>query len=77
MKNNKLDKRLDEAKKMPKLHHTMPGECFDAKSSEVLEWIASQPPLMLYLFDKVKSTGKIEYDAETSAWRGIDWKEGR
>lgn len=70
MRARRPDKRLDAAKRMPALHHTLPGKGFDAKSSEVLQWLASQPELMLYLFDKAKGNGLIEYDAATGTWKG-------
>lgn len=66
----KIDKRLNAARRMPALHHTLPGKEFDAKSSEVLAWLASQSALMLYLFDKAKGNGLIEYDAESGTWKG-------
>lgn len=70
MTRKKIDKRLDAARSMPALHHTLPGQEFDAKSSEVLDWLASQPALMLYLFDKAKGNGLIAYDAKTNTWKG-------
>ena len=72
----KHDKRLDAARRMPKLRHRVPGEEFDILDSEAATWLASQPEIRQYLFDKAKQLGLIRYDRESGTWQGSDAEEG-
>lgn len=70
-------KKLDFGKDMPPSFHTLPGEEFSPEKSEVLKWIASQPMLLIWLKDQLKSAGYITYDATTGKWTGVDYgREG-
>lgn len=60
---------------MPPLHHSLPGETFHYKKSEVLKWLAERPALIDYLFDRAVSTNQIEYNKNTGKWQGIDYEE--
>ena len=65
--------RLEIAKSMPPLHHTLPGEPFDISKSEVIQWLMDQPDIMQMVFNAVKEK-YIVYDRGTSTWRGIDYE---
>lgn len=71
----KHDKRLDAARWMPALRHSVPGEEFDILDSEAAEWLASQPEIRQYLFDKAKQLGLIRYDRESGTWSGAATEE--
>lgn len=64
-------KLLDVAKKMPALRHSVPGETFDIRKSEVVKWLLDQPDIMNYLWNHVKQSGYVEYDSETGLWKGV------
>ena len=71
-KKKKRSKSLEVARKMPPLYHTLPGEQFDLKKSEVVKWISEQPQLQAWVLDQLKSAGYVEYDPETGLWSGIE-----
>lgn len=71
-KKKQRSKKLDVAKKMPPLYHTLPGKAFSLEESEVLEWLSSQGELQLWLFNQLSYAGYIEYDPETGLWSGIE-----
>lgn len=71
----KHDKRLDAARRMPALRHSIPGEEFDILDSEAAEWLASQSEIRQYLFDKAKQLDLIRYDRESGAWSGAATEE--
>lgn len=72
MARRKRSKRLEVAKKMPRLYHTIPGEGYDPEKSEVVKWISEQPQLQAWVLDQLKSDGYVEYDPETGLWSGIE-----
>lgn len=63
------------AANMPPLYHTLPGEEFNYRNSEVLKWLAARPALISYLYDQAKAKGEIIFDATTGKWQGVDWEE--
>ena len=69
------DKRLLVGCEMPPLYHTLPGETYDAKKSEVLNWISERPGLLTYMFDKLVSGKYIFYDPDTGKWQGVDYDD--
>lgn len=72
-KQKKYSKKLLIAKLMPSLHHTLPGQKYDAKKSQVLSWIVEQPDILEWAFDQMKSTGYISYNSADGKWTGIDY----
>lgn len=70
-----VHEKLMVAANMPPLYHTLPGETFNYKNSEVLKWLADRPALIEYLFDRAVSTKQIVYNKYTGQWRGVDWEE--
>lgn len=63
---------------MPPLRHSVDGQPFDINQSAVMNWILSQPDIKQWIFDKVKSSERIAYDASTRCWRGVErGKPGR
>lgn len=73
-KSTQMDRRLKVAANMPPLYHTLPGEPFHYKKSEVLKWLSERPALIDYLFDRAASTKQIEYDDFTGKWQGVNWE---
>ena len=67
-------KRLEVAKKMPPLYHSLPGEEFGICKSEAVKWLIAQPEILGYLFDKLKDGAFITYDKTTGKWQGVDYK---
>ena len=72
MTRRKRSKRLEVAKKMPELYHTLPGERYYPENSEVLEWLGEQHEMMEWLFEQLRNAGYVEYDKKTGRWSGIE-----
>lgn len=70
----KYSVNLEIGKKMPLLYHTLPGQEFDYKKSEVLDWIAQQPEMLNFVREQLKSAGYIKYDRKTGLWVGVDYE---
>ena len=66
--------KLSVARRMPKLRHSIPGEEFDIKKSEAANWLAAQPEILQYLFDRIKGID-IVYDHSSGTWQGIDYDD--
>lgn len=66
-----ISSKLNIAEKMPPLYHSIPGQNFDIKNSEVVKWLIEQPEILQYLFDKI-SHNYLQYDSATGKWKGID-----
>lgn len=66
--------RFDAARKMPPLRHSIPGQPFDIRNSEVIQWLIQQPDILKYIFEKA-NTGlhAIRYDSNTGTWQGADY----
>lgn len=69
------DKRLAVAKKMPPLKRIRPGDTYSTESDQVLHWLTQQPPLMMFLFDKLAANGCIRYDPNKKEWVGVDYAD--
>ena len=67
--------RLDVAKNLPPLRHSLPGEVFDIAHSEVVRWLMGQPEIMQLVFNAARNRGFIVYDKETGTWRGADYAD--
>lgn len=67
-KKNEPLRLMTASKNMPPLFHTLPGQKFDIRNSEVIKWLISNPEVLQYLFDKVKNRGFIIYNSETKKW---------
>ena len=72
-KKKKYSVNLDAGKNMPPLYHTFPGQEFDYKKSEVLNWIAQQPEMLNFVRDQLNSAGYIVYNPDTGQWCGVDY----
>lgn len=70
----KYSVNLGIGKKMPPLYHMLPGQEFDYKKSEVLDWIAQQPEMLNFVREQLKSAGYIKYDRKTGLWTGVDYE---
>lgn len=62
---------LDTLSSMPPLHHTLPGEAFDADKSEVIAWMIARPGFKNWLFHRMTHSERIEYDAASGCWHGV------
>lgn len=60
---------------MPPLYHTLPGEIFDYRKSEVLQWLSERPALIQYLYDRAVSTKQIVFNHATGKWQGVEWED--
>lgn len=67
------DKRLLVANEMPPLYRTKPGQGYAYKNDDVLKWISERPGLLMYVFDKLKDGGYIEYNPDLGKWQGVDY----
>lgn len=72
MGKRKRSKKLIFAKNMPPLYHTLPGEKYSHKKSEVLKWLSERPALIEYIFETVKNK-EIVYNPKTGKWQGADY----
>jgi hypothetical protein len=46
------------------------GQPFDIAKSEVVGWLISQPEIQYWLFERLKESQAIVFDAATRAWSG-------
>ncbi|MGN0508691.1 MAG: hypothetical protein ACI4GX_05605 [Ruminococcus sp.] len=67
-------KKLLVARNMPPLYHTIPGQRFDITQSEVLKWLVAQPEILNYIWDNIKNSDDVCYDADTGKWYGVDFE---
>lgn len=74
MPKKKSKPKLRVARNMPPLHHTLPGEPYHYKKSEVLKWLSERPALIEQIFADVSGTKDIIYDSYTGKWQGVDWE---
>ena len=71
MKNKKILVTMN----MPPLYHTIPGERFDIRKSECIQWLIRRPDILNYLWDQIKQSGYIVFDPQTGKWHGIDFRK--
>ncbi len=71
------NKNLEVAKKMPPLHHKLPGQEFDISKSEVVKWLIGQPEILQFVMDRVAGRSEasrlIRYNPDTGTWQGVDY----
>ena len=60
-------KLLDAVKRMPELRHSIPG------NSEVIKWLIMQPEILNYIWNNIKNSEAIKYNAESGCWSGVDY----
>lgn len=72
-KKKNRNKNLIFAANMPPLYHTLPGEKFSNKKSEVLKWISERPALLNYVFNQASNAKEIIYNPNTGKWQGVDY----
>lgn len=69
MKSPKIRHVLSE---MPALsHYPRKPEEFDILDSEVVQWMAKNRAIMLWLFDAARQSKTIVFDAQSECWRGV------
>ena len=71
----RVSRLLQPALAMPPLEHWDRAQPFDASNSEVLKWIAAQPELQAWLFEKLRNWRLIVFNRETGLWNGKDWHQ--
>lgn len=69
------NKKLDAARYMPPLHHSVPGEEFNIKNSQAIMWLLKSPDILNYLWDHVRQSANIVYDPDTCTWKGVDYHD--
>lgn len=73
--NRKTSEKLEVIKQMPPSYHTLPGQKFDIKKSEVVQWLVDQPEILNNLWNRLKQSGFVKYDSDTGLWTGVDYEE--
>lgn len=73
MVRRKRNKIFDVARFMPPLRHSIPGEEFDIKKSEVVKWLLRNPAILNYVWNNIKQSGVVEYNPKTGTWKGVDY----
>lgn len=73
----KRSKKLDIAKKMPPLRHSIPEQDFDWKTSEVMKWLLLQDEIRSWIWQQITNSKYIIFDPETRTWCGVEYSEGR
>ncbi|WP_203219166.1 hypothetical protein AWH56_005315 [Anaerobacillus isosaccharinicus] len=51
----KRSTKLNVARKLPPSYHTIPGQTFDIKNSEVINWLISQPDILNFIWNNIKT----------------------
>ncbi|GED34011.1 hypothetical protein P9G84_22470 [Brevibacillus centrosporus] len=69
----KRSKKLDVGRNLPPSYHKLPGEEYDVRKSEIVQWLIQQPSILEFLWDQFKQSGEIVYDPSTGKWRGVDY----
>jgi len=64
--------KIDVASNLPPLYHKLPGEEYNPKKSEVIQWLIQRPSILEFLWDHVKQSGLVVYNQATGKWQGID-----
>ena len=75
MSRKKKNPKLRVAGNMPPLYHTLPGESYNHKNSEVLKWLSERPALIEHLFTEGSHSKDIIYDAAAGLWIGVNYEE--
>lgn len=74
MKKKLRSKKLLIARNMPPSFHTIPGQPFDPKKSEVIKWLIERPAILNFLWDQIKQSDDVVYDDKTGKWQGVDYE---
>lgn len=76
MRRNSRTHKFDAARKMPPLYHSIPGQPFDIRKSQVVQWLISQPDILSYIFTKAGiGTKSIHYNPTTGKWQEADYDD--
>jgi hypothetical protein len=67
----KIPRRLEVVRSMPVMQHQIDSQEFDWLQSPLMAWVTAQPEVRAYLFDKIRGSGLIEFDAVTRTWKGV------
>lgn len=60
-------------REMPPLKHTGFAEEFIPEKSEVFNWICSHYEFAQMIFNDMRNSGYIKYNADTQTWQGVDY----
>lgn len=71
----KRSKKLDVAKNLPPSYHKLPGEEYNVKKSEVVQWLMQRPSILEFIWDQIKQSGDVIYNQDTGKWQGIDYED--
>lgn len=65
--------KLLVARNLPPSYHKLPGQEYDVRKSEVIDWLIKRPSIREFLWDHIRQSGHVEYDSETGIWTGVDY----
>lgn len=68
-------KLIQIARKMPPLHHTIPGKQFDIQKSEVIQWLINQPEILNWMWNNVSQSKDVVFNPESRTWQGADFED--
>ena len=75
MQKRRTSKKLDCLKKMPPQHHTLQGETFSYKKSEIVQWALKQEILLDWMCQCFMNSGYLKFDTEKRTWQGADYDD--
>ena len=71
----KRSQKLNVARNLPPSYHKLPGEEYNVKKSEVINWLIKRPSILEFIWDQFKQSGDIVFDSSTGKWQGIDYEQ--
>lgn len=73
----KISKKMEIGRNLPPSYHKLPGEKYDIKKSEIVQWLIQQPEILQFLWDQFQPSGYIIYDRSTGKWHGVDYDKDK
>jgi len=71
----KRSEKLEVGRTLPPGYHRIPGEDYDVRKSEVVQWLIQQPSIQEFVWDQFKMSGDIFYDRDTGKWQGVEFDD--
>ncbi len=67
--------KLVVARNLPPLYHKLPDKEYSPKKSEVIQWLIQRPSILEFIWDHVKQSGDVVYNAKSGKWQGVDYED--
>ncbi|MDR7869160.1 MAG: hypothetical protein RIN56_20420 [Sporomusaceae bacterium] len=64
---------MEVATFLPPTRHSIPGQEFDIRNSEVMKWLVQQPEILNYIWNNIKNSGAVVYNPQTGKWQGVEY----